>query len=368
MSFDLSKYKTELGTHQQQNVIWISFPNDRKLINDLRAAYSPARWSATQRSWYLPDVKNYRLALGLPPASLIGKEVVQHIHPVNLPAFEQYQHELLLRGFSPNTFRTYTIQFAQLLYLIKSFPVQNLSPEKLRSYFLYCIQVQKIAENHLSSRINAVKFYFEKILKQEKFFFDIPRPKKPSLLPKVISTADILKLFSVVENPKHQLLLKLCYGMGLRVSEVVKLKISHIDSKRMQVLIHAAKGKKDRYVPLPEIVLDDLRKYYKAYQPKDFLFEGQYGGEYSIRSVQAVFKLAMEKAKINKSVGIHSIRHSYATHLLEYGTDMTHIQKLLGHNDIKTTQLYAHVSNRSVANVKSPLDRLAEKNAASPKS
>jgi len=182
MSFDLSKYKIELGTHQQQNVIWISFPNDRKLINDLKAAYSPARWSATQRSWYLPDVKNYRLALGLPPASLIGKEVVQHIHPVNLPAFEQYQHELLLRGFSPNTFRTYTIQFAQLLYLIKSFPVQNLSPEKLRSYFLYCIQVQKIAENHLSSRINAVKFYFEKILKQEKFFFDIPRPKKPSPL------------------------------------------------------------------------------------------------------------------------------------------------------------------------------------------
>ncbi len=357
---DLTLYSIKAGTHRQQNVIWISFPNDRKLINDLRVAYPLSKWSATQKSWYLPDVKNYRIALGLPPASPIGKDVLKHIHPTNLAAFEQYQHELLLRGFSPNTFRTYSIQFAQLLYLIKSFPVQNLSAEKLRSYFLYCIQVQKISENHLASRINAIKFYFEKILKQEKFFFDIPRPKKPSLLPKVISTKDILKLFSVVENPKHQLMLKLCYGMGLRVSEIVKLKISHIDSHRMQVLIHAAKGKKDRYVPLPEIVLSDLRKYYVDYKPKEYLFEGQYGGEYSIRSVQAVFKQAMEKAKINKAVGIHSLRHSYATHLLEYGTDMTYIQKLLGHNDIKTTQLYAHVSKASVAKVKSPLDRLAK--------
>ena len=146
--------------------------------------------------------------------------------------------------------------------------------------------------------------------------------------------------------------------MGLRVSEIVNLKITDIDSQRMVVLIEAGKGKKDRYVALPTSILEELRNYYRANRPTKYLFEGQNGGQYSVRSVQAVFKDAMEKAKINKSVGIHGLRHSYATHLLESGTDMVFIQKLLGHQDIKTTEIYAKVSNRILSNVKSPLDDL----------
>jgi site-specific recombinase XerD len=146
--------------------------------------------------------------------------------------------------------------------------------------------------------------------------------------------------------------------MGLRVSEIVKLKITHIDSGRMQVHIASAKGKKDRYVNLPESVLNELRNYYIEYKPKEFLFEGQYGGAYSIRSAQAVFKDAMRKARISKPVGIHSLRHSYATHLLEHGTDISFIQKLLGHKDVSTTLIYAKVGNKSLAKVISPLDRL----------
>ena len=153
-------------------------------------------------------------------------------------------------------------------------------------------------------------------------------------------------------------MLKLCYGMGLRVSEIVKIKVEHIDSRRMQVLIKAAKGKKDRYLPLPASVLQDLRKYYRQYKPLDYFFEGQFGGHYSIRSVQAVFKAAMKKAKIKKQIGIHGLRHSYATHLLEAGTDISFIQKLLGHNNIKTTQIYTHVSQKSISKVKSLLDAL----------
>jgi len=126
----------------------------------------------------------------------------------------------------------------------------------------------------------------------------------------------------------------------------------------MLVHLEAAKGKIDRCVTLPSSILDDLRSYYKEYQPKTYLFEGQYSGQYSIRSVQTVFKNAMRKAKINKSVGIHGLRHSYATHLLECGTDMVFIQKLLGHKDIKTTEIYAKVSNRQLSSVKSPLDDL----------
>jgi site-specific recombinase XerD len=146
--------------------------------------------------------------------------------------------------------------------------------------------------------------------------------------------------------------------MGLRVSEIVNLKIADIDSKRMLVLIERGKGKQDRYVPLPSTILEDMRDYFITYRPKTYLFEGQYGGQYSIRSAQTVFKNAMQKAKINKAVGIHGLRHSYATHLLECGTDMYFIQKLLGHKDIRTTEIYAKVSNRQLGNIKSPLDDL----------
>lgn len=208
------------------------------------------------------------------------------------------------------------------------------------------------------SRLNAIKFYFEQVLHKPDFFAEIPRPKKPSTLPKVLGQKEIKRIFDTVQNQKHLLMLQLCYGMGLRVSEVVNLKVSNIDSGRMQVLIEAGKGKKDRYVPLPSAVLDLLREYYKAYRPKIYLFEGRYGGQYSIRSVQAVFKNAMKAAKVNKPIGIHGLRHSYATHLLEYGTDMSFIQQLLGHKDIKTTMLYAKVGNAQLNAVKSPLDRI----------
>jgi site-specific recombinase XerD len=153
-------------------------------------------------------------------------------------------------------------------------------------------------------------------------------------------------------------MLQLCYGMGLRVSELVLLKIKNIDSKNMQVLVQGAKGKKDRYVQLPHSIVTELREYYKEYKPKEFLFEGQYGGAYSARSAQAVFKQAMQRARINKTVGIHGLRHSYATHLLEMGVDTAFIQKLLGHNNIKTTLIYTHVSNPALRKIKSPLDQL----------
>jgi len=195
-------------------------------------------------------------------------------------------------------------------------------------------------------------------LGRDKFFIDLPRPKMPSQLPKHISVRDVKKLFDAVSNPKHSLMLKLCYGMGLRVSEIVNLKVTDIDSGNMQVLLEQAKGKKDRYVNLPESILDELRSYYKEYKPKKYLFEGQNGGQYSIRSVQNVFKTAMNKAKINKDVGIHGLRHSFAAHLLENGTDISYIQSLLGHSNIKTTLRYTKAVQKNVKHVKSPLDYL----------
>ena len=354
--FDQKFFVPEEAKHHGKNIIWVKFAKDFSLIKMLKNA-TKAQWSNTQKSWYVTDNSANRERFGL-DKKIVGKDVLLKIHPNNLPAFQTYQNQLLLKGFSQNTLRVYSLEFAQLLYIIRSFPVQELTKERLKSYFLYCHQNLNLSENQIHSRMNAVKFYFEKVLHQDKMFFDIPRPKKPLLLPKALNTTEIAKLLNVTENPKHKLILQLCYGMGLRVSEIVNVKIEHIDSKTMKVLIAQGKGKKDRYVNLPHSVLTDLRLYYKAYLPKIYLFEGQTGGKYSVRSAQSVFKIAMNKANIKKTVGIHSLRHSYATHLLELGTDISLIQKLLGHNDIKTTLNYTHVADRTVASVPSPLDKL----------
>ena len=354
--FDKNLFQTKVDVYKEKKIIWITFTKDYALINMLKSATKPT-WSQSQKSWYVTDNNFNRELFGL-NKKIVGKEVLLKIDPINLDAFQKLQDQLILKGFSPNTIRVYAIEFAQLLYVLKSNFVNELSPERLQSYFLYCHKELQLSENHIHSRMNAVKFYFEKVLHKDKMFFDIPRPKKPLLLPKALNTTEILKLINAAENPKHKLILQLCYGMGLRVSEIVNIKMEHIDSKTMKVLIERGKGKKDRYVNLPHSILNDLRIYYKSFLPKDYLFEGQYGGKYAIRSAQSVFKTAMNKAGITKKVGIHSLRHSYATHLLEFGTDITLIQKLLGHNDIKTTLQYTHVADKTIANVRSPLDKL----------
>ena len=287
-----------------------------------------------------------------------SKRKLLQISDANQPALVALREKLLLKSYSRNTQRTYYYEFAQLLYVLKNHPVNELTPERLKDYFLYCVAKLKMTESQMQSRINAVKFYFEQVLGREKIFFDIPRPKMPSQLPKHISQRDVKKLFSAVENEKHALILKLCYGMGLRVSEIVNLKITDIDSGNMQALIARAKGKKDRYVNLPESILEDLRSYFRVYRPKKYLFEGRDGGKYNIRSAQKVFENTLKKAKINKETGIHGLRHSFATHLLEKGTDISYIQKLLGHNDVKTTLIYAQVAQKDLKRIKSPLDDL----------
>lgn len=354
--FDLRLFNFKEGIHRDKNVIWIGFPKDFTLVNMLKSV-AKAKWSQSQKSWYVTDNNIYRELFGL-DKKIVGKEVLLKIHPNNLAEFVKYQNQLILKGFSQNTIRVYSLEFAQLLYVIKSFPICDMTKEKLQSYFLYCHLELNLSENQIHSRMNAVKFYFEKVLHQNKIFFDIPRPKKPLLLPKYLNTNEIKKLIAVTINPKHKLILQLCYGMGLRISEIVNIKIEHVDSHAMKVLIACAKGKKDRYVNLPQSILHDLREYYKAFLPQIYLFEGQTGGQYSIRSAQSVFKNAMNKAGIRKKVGIHSLRHSSATHLLEMGTDISHIQKLLGHNDIKTTLNYTHIADRTISKVQSPLDHL----------
>lgn len=353
----LSKYSFKTTTHKNKNIILISFKYDKELIQDLRYRFPTAKWSASKKSWYLPDLPSIRKALHLNQRNLI-LEASKNIHPVNQDAYLELNEQLVLKSYSHNTIRLYLSEFKHLLKLLDDYDVRHLDPKRLKDYFLFCLKNENMSEQKINGKINAIKFYFEQVLHRPKMFFDIPRPKKPKKLPKMLSKSEIKKLFNVTTNLKHKLALQLSYGMGLRVSEVINLKIKDIDSKRMTVHIRAGKGKKDRYVPLPKSVLPALREYYIAYRPSDFLFEGQYGGQYARSSLQQVFKRAMNKANINKDIGIHGLRHSYATHLLESGADMRFIQELLGHHSIKTTQIYTMVSPRSKSKIVSPLDSL----------
>jgi site-specific recombinase XerD len=244
---------------------------------------------------------------------------------------------------------------------LKKKHVNELTQDDLRRYFVYCFEKLKVTENTLHSRINAIKFYFEQVLNKEKFFWEIPRPKKKQELPKMFSQDEVAAIINGTANKKHKTMLMLAYSAGLRVSEVVSLKTGDIDSKRMTIMIRQAKGKKDRLAGLSPVLLVMLREYAKEYKPgkNGFLFEGiNKGSCYSTRSLQEVLQAAKTKAGILKPGSIHSLRHSFATHLVDRGTDVTMIQKLLGHNSIKTTLRYLHTSNKDLLKIISPLDDL----------
>jgi site-specific recombinase XerD len=220
------------------------------------------------------------------------------------------------------------------------------------------VKERGISISYQNQAINAIKFYYEKVAGGVRKFYQLERPLKEQKLPTVLSVEEIQAMIKATVNLKHKLLIMMCYSAGLRISELLNLRVTDLDSKRMQIKIAAAKGKKDRYSLLSEKMLPLLREYYKAYQPKEYLFEGLDGGPYSERSMQAVVKEALEKAGVGKPATVHTLRHSFATHLLENGTDLRYIQTLLGHSSSKTTEVYTHVTSRALSGIKSPLDGL----------
>jgi site-specific recombinase XerD len=285
-----------------------------------------------------------------------GKIDVVNAHV--LPAMEE---RLKLKAYSRSTIKTYLNEMAQLLQTLKQIPADGLTADHLKRYLVYCYEILLLKENTLHSRINAMKFYYEQVLGREKFFWKIPRPKKQQLLPRFFNQDEIVSIIKATDNLKHKVMLMLGYSSGLRVSEIVAMKTRHIDESRMSILVEQAKGKKDRLVNLSPVLLVMLREYRNKYQPdaNGYLFPGQNKGEpYSKRSMQLVLAAAKEKAGVIKQGGVHALRHSFATHLLDRGTDVTIIMKLMGHNDIKTTLRYLHVTNRDVLQVVSPLDSL----------
>jgi len=234
----------------------------------------------------------------------------------------------------------------------------EISENDIKNYLLYLAEEKEAATSTLNQAINALKFYYGTMLKK-KFVYEVKRPRKDKKLPVVLSQEEVAKILSLVYNIKHKAILMLIYSAGLRVGEVVKLKPEDIDSKRMLIHVKDSKGRKDRYTLLSERALEVLKAYWRQYKPQKWLFDGAKEGRYlTTRTVEKILENACKKAGIRKDASVHTLRHSFATHLLEGGTDLRYIQELLGHKDSKTTEIYTHVSNKSLGKIKSPLDIL----------
>jgi site-specific recombinase XerD len=271
--------------------------------------------------------------------------------------FEDLRRELVSRKYSYKTIKGYLYYNRDFINYVRKGP-SEIKDEDIKDYLVYLSETKGSATSTLNQAINALKFYYGTILKK-KFVYEVKRPRKDKKLPTVLSKEEVAKILSSVDNVKHKAILTLVYSAGLRVGEVVKLKTEDIDSKRMLIHIKGAKGRKDRYTLLSEKALEIVKQYWRKYRPEKWLFGGARDDRYlSIRSVQKIFEQACERAGIRKEVTVHGLRHSFATHLLEGGTDLRYIQELLGHKDSKTTEIYTHVSTKSLGKIRSPLDSI----------
>jgi len=375
--------------HRGAEQIAIVFTHNKK-INDVVKKIKGVKWTETHKCWYVPltkedcqriigvlkelakpDLSELRVWLEKRNKILIMKNssgqgqsfttkalTTYALSDENLKQLDIFVKTLQLKAYSKNTIRLYKDELLMLMRLLAKSPIQLLKPGHIKSYLLWLLQVKKSSESKVHTSVNALKFYFEQVLLQPKFFFEIPRPKKPWQLPRVLAADQVRKMILATSNEKHKTMLMVAYASGLRLSEILNLKMEDINSARMVIEVRRGKGKKDRQVVLSEKLLQQLRKYFKIFKPKTWLFESRPGQQYGYRSLQMVFSRTKTHAGIKTQGGIHVMRHSYATHLLENGTDLRLIQELLGHNSIKTTIRYTHVSQAQIGKVKSPLDDL----------
>ena len=262
------------------------------------------------------------------------------------------------RRYSPRTIEVYTSLVSSYLAVLKNRNANDLTDEDIGRYITRFYVQEGHSRSYQNQAVNALKLFYRAEYNREIGQVVNLRPKREQKLPNVLSQNEVKSILSYFTNSKHKTIFYLIYPGGLRVSEVTSLKLIDIDSKRGVIRIRESKGAKDREVPLSQKALEQLRLYYKEYKPSEYLFEGQFGGQYSTRSIQTLFRKALKVCGIKKKATVHTLRHSYATDLLENGTDLRIIQELLGHKSSKTTELYTHVSRQTKQRIPNPLDQL----------
>lgn len=287
----------------------------------------------------------------------MGTEVVGNQPKLNF--YETVRREMRLRNYSPKTIKSYISSIRSFVSYFRPKHPRELTQPEIKSYLLYLIEDKKMSAGSVNQAFNALRLLYAELYEMPFVIGKLPRPAREKKLPDVLNEEEVLLLFKAVPNLKHRAMLMLAYASGLRVGELVKLKVEDFDSERNIIHIRGGKGKKDRYTLLPESLREILHRYWREYNPghSGWFFRGSKNDQHlSIRSIQHVFEKAIDRAGIKKPVSMHTLRHSFATHLLEHGTDLRYIQALLGHESLKTTEIYTHVSTQKIGAIKSPLD------------
>lgn len=269
---------------------------------------------------------------------------------------DQMLMELQLRNYRPKTIDAYIWHMEQYTRLFMRSPASMGEPE-IRQYLHHLIVKKGVSYSNVNVGYCALKFFYVNTLHRPWQVEKIPRPKGARKLPVVLSRSEIKRLVTVTDNLKHRAMLMVTYSGGLRVSETAHLKIPDIDSRRMVIRVDQGKGNKDRYTLLSKVAVNQLRRYYIQYRPKEWLFPGKDGEcPINVSTIQRLFKKSLQKAGIRKPATVHTLRHSFATHTLEDGTDVFSLKELLGHSSLKTTFIYTHIQRKHITKLVSPLD------------
>lgn len=345
--------------------ITVAFPYNPQLVQKVKTI-DGRKWHKYEKYWSFPDpdgivekilkvFEGEEIHLDPTLQTEFPRPVIARPEGPKQSHFEDLRRELISRKYSYKTIKGYLYFNRNFINFIGKNP-SEVTDNEIKDYLVHLAEEKQSATSTLNQAINALKFYYGSMLKK-KFVYEVRRPRKDKKLPVVLSKEEIAKILSSVDNTKHKAILMLVYSAGLRVGEVVRLKVEDIDSKRMLIHIKGSKGRKDRYTLLSENALKTLREYWRQYKPQMWLFPSVNEKRYlTVRTIQKIFDNACKKASIRKPVTVHSLRHSFATHLLENGVNLRYIQELLGHSHSKTTEIYTLVTKQSLSGIKSPLD------------
>ncbi|MCU0420613.1 MAG: site-specific integrase [Cyclobacteriaceae bacterium] len=358
------KILVERVFHRGQPRLLLRFPYAPDVSGRLKAEVG-ALYSKTHQAWYVDDVPGqwervHEALNGLAEVPALPLERNAPPRPVAdyEYALERVREKLTIKGYAASTQKTYMEQLKLFFRFFQGRRPETVDRAAIEQYQRHLVEKKKVSRSTQNQAVNAIKFFYEIILGGPREVYWPDRPLREFKLPSVLDESEVEAILRQVVNLKHRAILFTIYSAGLRVSEVCRLRVQDVDSKRKLLMIRASKGNADRMTLLSEKLLSVLRSYYRAYRPRSFLFEGAGGAAYSTRSIQKILKDAVRKAGVKKQVSVHTLRHSFATHLLERGTDLRYIQALLGHKSSKTTEIYAHVTKRGMEKITSPLDNL----------
>jgi integrase/recombinase XerD len=318
-----------------------------------------AYWHGEMRCWIVPErplIRDY-LRSKLHKFADISEDSLSK--EVTLP--DGYREKLERKNYSPNTIKTYIGYMKDFIREFGGANLKTITPGQINQYILRLIQYRRISPSQQNQRINAIKFYYEKVLGLQKEYYQLERPRKRRVLPTVLSEREVIDMLKAIENKKHKAIVATLYSGGLRRSELINLRKHDLDFNRRIIMIRGGKGKKDRTTVFSEILSELLDAYIQEFRPNYWLFEGVDRRQYSATSIARIVENAGKRAGIERKVTPHILRHSFATHMLEQGIDIRYIQTILGHESSKTTEIYTHVSRKSLANIKSPLDVILQK-------